>query len=653
MQQQVEFQQPAEVGAVAAAAAAAGNGALGGVLPINMVIPDTELGRAQLLQVASNAAMEKPYQAGSGPLQFVTEAGCFTVLDKLPTNVSQLTGQLVEGTANEYRPWVALGFHNSAAASRQAPKFLRSQPTRHTCSMLEAGQHTAVTVGTAYDPPGIQPPKLLADGLWLSTCSFACKVSVNSGSGRNEVFAAIRVIRHLVLRQRDPSNRHGAPYWREWQQPRTQRTWEVGCVALYEFPGDLLEPVPVKLHPAAQLAVAAAAGQVEAAAPPAVVQPPLDAQLPVMGGQTAGAMMLQLPPPHNPGQGLGVPPAAAPLLQQLMPPLVPQVVQSQNWGQLVHAAAPAPVATTAAAAAAATAAAGGTLALVPSTVSAPGPPGQAELLAADEDPDGFNSFLADLLAGDGPESHTADPSIPLLSPAPPPVPRASAAPGTALPAVVALSAAAAGAAGIPLPMLPGTGMAVAADQANIQNADDSEDDDSLPDLTAPSGTGPNPYRHLLTLQDAEAELQHRLLKLAAGMHGDNSGAVLGELLPRLIWCNWQRQQSGLQLLTVADIAESWFLKRSVLHLLVSTVRVWGVGGDEIPLGLTDTCRQQLLDALCGNGPTLKLLLKRGNRNKATPWFTAAHFCNPAALEWLVGRPELTFRRMLLRTKRGE
>jgi hypothetical protein len=101
------------------------------------------------------------------------------------------------------------------------------------------------------------------------------------------------------------------------------------------------------------------------------------------------------------------------------------------------------------------------------------------------------------------------------------------------------------------------------------------------------------------------------------------------------------------------MAESWFLHRSPLHLLVSKVRVWGPGGDESPPELSDNTRMELLQALCGAPQDLKKLLKRGNRNKATPWFTAAHFCNPAALDWLISRQELTFQSMLARTKRGE
>jgi hypothetical protein len=180
---------------------------------------------------------------------------------------------------------------------------------------------------------------------------------------------------------------------------------------------------------------------------------------------------------------------------------------------------------------------------------------------------------------------------------------------------------------------------------------EDEDTASLPDLGVPAE--PRPTASLQLLEDRGAELQHRLLKLAADMYGDRSIAVLEELLPVYCQHNKERHANGRPRLSVTDMAESWFLQRSPLHLLVSKVRVWGPGGDESPPEWSDATRTQLLQALCGKPEDLRELLKRGNRNKATPWFTAAHFCNPAALDWLIGRPELTFQSMLARTKRGE
>jgi hypothetical protein len=158
---------------------------------------------------------------------------------------------------------------------------------------------------------------------------------------------------------------------------------------------------------------------------------------------------------------------------------------------------------------------------------------------------------------------------------------------------------------------------------------------------------------LLAVDDARATLRLRLLELAAGVYGQGSMAVLGDLLPRIQAFNLQ-EAAGVPVV-VTDVAETWFLKRSTLHLLVSTVRVWGPAGDVQPQGLSDACRTQLLDGLCGNPKSLKVLLQRRNVNKAPPFFTAAHFAaaNAATLEWLLSRPELTFKVMLQSTKRGE
>lgn len=228
---------------------------------------------------------------------------------------------------------------------------------------------------------------------------------------------------------------------------------------------------------------------------------------------------------------------------------------------------------------------------------------------------------------------------------------AGAAPTAAAASAVALAAAAAAASG-PSVVMPLDNMdLISLHREFAEESSDDEDTASLPDLGVPAE--PRPTASLQPLEDVGAELQHRLLKLAGGMHGDSSMAVLAELLPRYYQHNAQRHAAGRPLLRVADMSESWFLQRSLLHLLVSKVRVWGPGGDESPPEWSDATRMQLLQALCGVPQELRKLLKRGNRNKATPWFTAAHFCNPAALDWLISRPELTFQSMLARTKRGE
>lgn len=186
--------------------------------------------------------------------------------------------------------------------------------------------------------------------------------------------------------------------------------------------------------------------------------------------------------------------------------------------------------------------------------------------------------------------------------------------------------------------------------------EDAEDSDSdLLDLMGPLTTQPSAVlsRQLLAADDSKAALQHRLLKVAAGMYGDNSLNVFHELQPQLLEYNQAQRASGRSLLQVSDLQERWFLERSVLHLLVSKVRVWGIAGDEVPQGfMSAATRTQLLQQMCGDPAILRALIRRGNRNRATPVFTAAHFCEPAALEWLLSRPEVGFKDMLQYTKRG-
>jgi hypothetical protein len=181
---------------------------------------------------------------------------------------------------------------------------------------------------------------------------------------------------------------------------------------------------------------------------------------------------------------------------------------------------------------------------------------------------------------------------------------------------------------------------------------DYDDSDSLSDLGAVL-VQQSAVRSMHTAQDSAAELQHRLLRIAAGFYGEKSLQALSEIQGQLSLFNAQQRACGQQGLTFVSVSESWFLRRSVLHLLVSSVRVWGIGGDEEPIGLSDSTRQQLLEAMCGESSALEALLDLRNRNQATPWFTAAHFGNLPTLEWLIGRPELTWKRMLHSTKRGE
>lgn len=578
-------------------------------------IPTTPLERAKLLERASDAAAAAAYAAGAGPFQFTADAGqTHTVIDMLPSNLMELTGGLVQGAA-PFQPWSALGFWND-----QTTKLLRPQPTSRQRFPLADGQQA--TVSLAYNAPGPSSyaVKPLGGNLGLISASMTCRVSTKSDTqAQARKLAEVCITRHLVLRPRQAGtadvDMH--PFWRQWtkQQNKTKQTkpdWEVGCVALYYFTGNLKEAVPEEAKLRVSTAAAAPGNVAAVATAAALGQGPAT----VPGGEAAGAAAApwQAPGgllPAAPGPPAWTPAVGAGGLQQ--PAAAHHGPAVDAAGAVVLNMQQAHLTGASSAAAAATVGANTFPGAVPLVNDADLDALRAAFAADDASAAlscSLPSSLLDELGSDGAED--------------------AAAGGTD----------AAGSAG-------GVDAAAAAAAADPDETDSEDGDtDSLPDL------GPDPVAlQLLAVDAARAQLQRRLLELAAGMHGQDSMAVLANLLPRIEAFNL-KEAAGVPLV-VQNVRESWFLERSVLHLLVSTVQVWGPRGDLTPLGLSDACRTQLLDRLCGESKSLEALLELRNLNKATPWFTAAHFANAAAVQWLISRPELTFRRMLRPTKRGE
>jgi len=208
-------------------------------------IPDTPRGRAVLLQAASNAASAQQYTAGSGPMSFSIADSTYEVADQLPIIVTELTGQLSSGHAGEFQPYSRLAFHNSKASKQHT--FLRSHSRRHPVCRLGGPDGQQVTVGVSHNPAGPQKPSYMFEDtdLGLVSCKNTCKLTIKPASAaKAEPIAEIkvRVVQHLVTRTAEGAAGSSSPYWRPWLSGL-----EVGCVALYEFTGELVPPVPAEL----------------------------------------------------------------------------------------------------------------------------------------------------------------------------------------------------------------------------------------------------------------------------------------------------------------------------------------------------------------------------------------------------------------------
>jgi hypothetical protein len=87
---------------------------------------------------------------------------------------------------------------------------------------------------------------------------------------------------------------------------------------------------------------------------------------------------------------------------------------------------------------------------------------------------------------------------------------------------------------------------------------------------------------------------------------------------------------------------------------------WGEAGDAGPdQPVVPTIRRQLLQLYrklteeLGGQEGWLALLDSENANKVAPIGTAAHFCIPEAVGWLLEQPELIFDRMRHPSKKGE
>jgi hypothetical protein len=181
-------------------------------------------------------------------------------------------------------------------------------------------------------------------------------------------------------------------------------------------------------------------------------------------------------------------------------------------------------------------------------------------------------------------------------------------------------------------------------------------------------------RTLQDLNDQAAALSHQVLALFAGMHGANSKAAADSILPLVHAHNWQASAHNARQVQLQVLREGWFLKRPLMHLVVSNVSVCEIDASQQPKGdLPGEQRPYLLQTLLGfaaasnsaagsvaaaqsaaaRSSAARQLLQLTNRNKASVFFTACHFSIPEVLTFLLGLPELGWRQMLQFTKRGE
>jgi hypothetical protein len=174
-------------------------------------------------------------------------------------------------------------------------------------------------------------------------------------------------------------------------------------------------------------------------------------------------------------------------------------------------------------------------------------------------------------------------------------------------------------------------------------------------------------RHLLhRAEDVAAAVSHGLLEAAAGLPGPNTCTALEQQLVRLdahmreVTQLLGQAQEGppapALVVTLQRVREPWFLGRSLLHLLASSVAVWGPAATHTPQGqMGPAVRSASLRKLWAGAEArggAAALLDAVNRNDATPWLTACHFALPEVLEFLLSCQELTLRRMLVPSKRG-
>jgi hypothetical protein len=156
-------------------------------------------------------------------------------------------------------------------------------------------------------------------------------------------------------------------------------------------------------------------------------------------------------------------------------------------------------------------------------------------------------------------------------------------------------------------------------------------------------------------------LRYELLRVATFWYGSDTVGKFKALADAIRSHNVTLPSESPDRVVVHTVAESWesSFKRSPLHLLVSEVKVWGEAGDPVPgWPVQPGARRQLLQMYkdltveLGGQQGWLALLDSQNHNKVRPFGSAAHFCIPEAVEWLLEQPELTFERMRHHSKRG-
>uniref|UniRef100_A0A383V8B9 Uncharacterized protein n=1 Tax=Tetradesmus obliquus TaxID=3088 RepID=A0A383V8B9_TETOB len=209
--------------------------------------------------------------------------------------------------------------------------------------------------------------------------------------------------------------------------------------------------------------------------------------------------------------------------------------------------------------------------------------------------------------------------------------------------------------------------AAAAHAAAAGGIDGSSSDisDDLSDVGSPSESQ--------LFNDSKAALCFQLLEAFAGMHGSHSVAAAQSVLQLVAAHNRGAGGNRERQICLLDVQEFWFLGRLLLHLASSKVQVLGPSALQRPNGeLADNQRPSLMQLAIDEARSMgvvsssttssssrsgraavRQLLECRNSNRATVFFTACFFCIPEVLSFLLALPELSWKLMLLFTKRGK
>jgi hypothetical protein len=177
-----------------------------------------------------------------------------------------------------------------------------------------------------------------------------------------------------------------------------------------------------------------------------------------------------------------------------------------------------------------------------------------------------------------------------------------------------------------------------------------------------------PLPPLLRASQQHAEqLRYELLRVATFWYGDATLEEFQKLADLIRSHNLPLPAGSPDRVVVhhgvleAKWAPPVFMRRGPLHLLVSEVEKWGEGvsntvpGWPVGPGLRGQLLQRYKDLTIelGGEQGWLALLDSENGNWVRPFGTAAHYCIPEAVDFLLAQPELTVERMRHGSKHSE